>query len=328
VQDAAETQDSQRPINGDKKKATCYGALTHMNYRIAYVDAFTSRPFHGNPCAVVPEADGLGERQMQLIAREANQPETAFVAASGKADFRVCYFTPRQRIPFAGHPTIAAGYLLAREGRIKAGSPSVVRFEFDIGPLPVEVYFSPGGEPQRVVMSQPEPEFGEEIGMEEVGLCFDLGPAEIPAGLPAQVISTGVPFLIAPVRDLGVLKKVEMDRPRLRELLKRCGAAAAFLFCIGGFSRKADTHARFFNPDGTMEDPFTGSASGCMGAYVIDRGLKPGPILTIEQGHIMGRPGEGELEIRKDKGKITGIRLGGSAVMTLEGTITVETEEL
>ena len=300
----------------------------YMNYRIAYVDAFTSRPFHGNPCAVVPEAEGLREQQMQLIAREANQPETAFVTASSKADFRVFYFTPRHRIPFAGHPTIATGYLLAEEGRIKAGDPSVVRFEFDIGPLPVEVHFSEGGNPSRVVMNQPAPEFGGEYGPEAVCPCFGLQPAELLQGLPAQVVSTGVPFLIAPVRDLEVLKKVEMDRPRLRELLKRCGAAAAFLFCMGGFSRKADTHARFFNPDGTMEDPFTGSASGCMGAYVIDRGLKPGPVLKIEQGHIMGRPGEGELEIRREKGKITGIRLGGSAVKTLDGTININAEEL
>ena len=58
-----------------------------MNYRIAYVDAFTSKPFHGNPCAVVPQADGLSEQQMQLIAREANQPETAFVMTSNTADF-------------------------------------------------------------------------------------------------------------------------------------------------------------------------------------------------------------------------------------------------
>jgi trans-2,3-dihydro-3-hydroxyanthranilate isomerase len=299
-----------------------------MNCRIAYVDAFTTKPFQGNPCAVVPEADGLTEQHMQLIARESNQPETAFVTASSRADFRVYYFTPQHKIPFAGHPTIATGYLLAEEGRIKPGDPSVVKFEFDIGPLPVEVYFSADGTPSRVVMTQPEPEFGREIDALEVGSCFDLEPAELRAGLPAQVVSTGVPFLIVPVRNLEVLKKVGMNRPRLRGLLKDCGAAAAFLFCLEGFSDEADTHARFFNPDGTMEDPFTGSASGCMGAYVIDRGLKPGPELKIEQGHIMGRPGEGVLEIVRENDKIAGVRLGGSAVRTLDGTINFNTEEL
>ena len=135
-----------------------------MKYRIAYVDTFTEIPFNGNPCAVVPQAEGLTEQQMQLIARESNQPETSFVLGSGEADFRVCYFTPRHRIPFAGHPTIATGFLLALDGRIPTGNPTVVRFQFDIGILPVEVYFDEGAAPTRVVMSQAEPVFGEEFG--------------------------------------------------------------------------------------------------------------------------------------------------------------------
>lgn len=252
-----------------------------MNYRIVYVDAFTSMPFQGNPCAVVPVADGLSEQRMQLIARESNQPETSFVATSTKADFRVRYFTPRQRIPFAGHPTIATGFLLAEDQRIPPGNPTVVQFEFDIGILPVEVYFADNGAPDRVVMSQPAPEFGSEYGAEEICPCFHLEPAELLTGVPAQVISTGVPFLIVPLRDLEILKKVEMDRPRLRELLKSSGAAAAFLFCLQGFSAEVDTHARLMDPDGGLEDPFTGSASGCMGAYIVDRGLKQGPRLTM-----------------------------------------------
>jgi trans-2,3-dihydro-3-hydroxyanthranilate isomerase len=295
-----------------------------MNYRIVYVDAFTTIQFQGNPCAVVPEADGLSEQQMQLIAREANQPETAFVTSSSKADFRVHYFTPHHRIPFAGHPTIATGYLLARDGRIERGNPAVVHFEFDIGPLPVEVYFTESAKPERVVMSQPEPVFGPEVDAREVGPCFFLEPTQLMRGMPAQVISTGVPFLIVPVRDLETLKNIEMDRPRLRELLETYDAAAAFLFCLDGFDEAADTHARFFNPDGTMEDPFTGSASGCMGTYVVHRGLKPGPILQIEQGHIMGRPGTGVLEVERKGDRITGIRLGGSAVVTVEGTVSFD----
>ncbi|UCF97096.1 MAG: PhzF family phenazine biosynthesis protein [Spirochaetaceae bacterium] len=299
-----------------------------MEYRIAYVDAFTATPFHGNPCAVVPQAEGLTEQQMQLIARESNQPETSFVLGSTKADFRVCYFTPRHRIPFAGHPTIATGFLLAEDGRIQAGKPAVVDFEFDIGVLPVQVYFHDSGAPSKVVMCQGEPVFGKEYGGDEICPCFNLEQAELLQQLPAQVISTGVPFLIVPVRDLEVLKNVEMDRPRLRELLHRAGAAAAFLFCLQGFDEGSDTHARLLDPDGTMEDPFTGSASGCMGAYIIARGLKPGPVLNIEQGHLMGRPGEGELEIGRENDIITGIRLGGTAVKTLEGKINISAEEL
>lgn len=99
-----------------------------MNYRLAFVDAFTSEPFSGNPCAVVPQAEGLTEQQMLLIAKESNQPETSFVLASEQGTFRVCYFTPQHRIPFAGHPTIATGFLLAQDGRISPGNPRIVNF--------------------------------------------------------------------------------------------------------------------------------------------------------------------------------------------------------
>src|SRR6056297_735833 len=73
-------------------------------YPFYYVDAFTDKPFEGNPCAVFPSADGLEEGEMQKLAAETNLPETAFVFSSDHADFKVRYFTPRSEVPFAGHP--------------------------------------------------------------------------------------------------------------------------------------------------------------------------------------------------------------------------------
>jgi trans-2,3-dihydro-3-hydroxyanthranilate isomerase len=301
-----------------------------MDYRIVTIDAFTSSPFSGNPCAVVPEADGLSEEQMQLIARETNQPETSFVLGSREADFKVCYFTTTRRIPFAGHPTIATAFLLALDGRIvppQARGMAEVRFEFDIGVLPVLVEFGPRGRPLRAIMSQPSPTFGAELGTEEVAAGFSLEAEDFLPGVPCQVVSTGVPFLMAPVRSLDVLKRAEMERPPLRELLARTGAAAVFMFALEGFAPEADTHARLFDPDGTMEDPFTGSASGCMGAYIVRHGLRPGPTFRLEQGHLLGRPGQGILEVLGDSRRISGIKLSGSAVKTTEGTITIRSED-
>lgn len=313
-----------------------------MEYRIVTIDAFTSRPFTGNPCAILPAADGLNEDQMQSIAREANQPETSFVLSSGRADCRVCYFTPTKRVPFAGHPTIATAFLLALDGRIappeasggggggggsSSGATARARFEFDIGVLPVEVEFDPAGRPVRAIMSQPPPSFGAEVAAGELAQGFNLEPEDFLPGVPAQVVSTGVPFLIAPVRGLSVLRRVEMERPALRRILERAQAAAVFMFALEGFAPEADTHARLLDPDGTLEDPFTGSASGCMGAYVVSRGLKPGPTLHLEQGHLVGRPGEGLLEVLGDSKAISGIKLSGSAVKTTEGTILLRSEE-
>lgn len=312
----------------DKAPVKCYKVATIiMSYRIVFIDAFTTIPLFGNPCAVIPEADGLDESRMQQIAKESNQPESAFVFDSSTADFKVCYFTPRQRIPFAGHPTIATAFLLALDGRIAAGNPTVVDFEFDIGTLPVEVYFDAGGRPSRVVMNQPQPVFGSAYNAGEVAAGFNLGEQELLPSPRAQVVSTGVPFLIIPVRNLAALKKAEMNRPALRELLNRAEAAAAFLFCLEGFSKESDTHARLLDPDGTLEDPFTGSASGCMGAFIVHHGMKPGPFLRLEQGHLLGRPGEGVLEVQVGEHGIESIKLAGSAVKTLEGTLLIESQQ-
>lgn len=292
-----------------------------MSHRVVYIDAFTTKPFAGNPCAVVLQAEDLSEGEMLLIARETNQPETSFVSASKEADFRVAYFTPRQRIPFAGHPTIATAFLLALEGAIRPARPAVVRFQFDIGVLPVEVHFAADGRPEHAVMTQAAPVFSSRLEAAEVAPCLGLAEVDLLSGPPPQVVSTGVPFLMVPVRGLEILKKAQIDRPRLRELLARVKVSAAFLFCLQGFDPGSDTHARFFDPNGAMEDPFTGSAAGGMGAYLVRYGLKSGPLLHIEQGHLLGRPGLGVLEVRGSGENIREIKLSGSAVKTLEGTI-------
>jgi trans-2,3-dihydro-3-hydroxyanthranilate isomerase len=292
-----------------------------MSHRVVYVDAFTTKPFAGNPCAVVLGAEDLSEEQMLAIARETNQPETSFVSHSKEADFRVAYFTPRQRIPFAGHPTLATAFLLALEGAIRPPGPAVVKFQFDIGVLPVEVHFAADGHPQQAVMTQAAPVFSARIPAGEVAPGLGLAEADLLPAPSPQVVSTGVPFLMVPVRDLEILKKARMDRPRLAALLAGLKVPAAFLFCLQGFDPAADTHARFLDPNGTMEDPFTGSAAGAMGAYLVRYGLKNGPLLHIEQGHLLGRPGQGQLEVRGSGENIQGIKLGGSAVKTLEGTI-------
>ena len=93
------------------------------------------------------------------------------------------------------------------------------------------------------------------------------------------------------------------------------------MFCLGGYTGEADTAARLLDPVGTSEDPYTGSAAGCLGAYVVHYGLRPGPRLVAEQGHPLGRPGRGELEIVGSPDDIQAVRLGGGAVRSLEGKL-------
>ena len=288
-------------------------------YRVVYVDAFTEVPLEGNPCAVFPDAQGLSEQEMQAIARETNLSETAFVFPSERADFRVRYFPPRGEIPFAGHPTIATVFLLAEEGRIALQGPTTrLEVEFRIGVLPVEVE-AQGGVPKRVVMTQRRPTFRAIFSREEVAPCLGLEVSSLRDDCPCQVVDTGVPFLLVPVRDLAVLERVQVDRPALQVLCRQAGVDAAFAFCLGGFRPEADTHARLLDPWGSHEDPFTGSASGAMAAFVVRYGLKTGPRLVAEQGHFVGRPGYGVLEVLGAREDLEAVRLAGPAVRVLEG---------
>ena len=292
-------------------------------YKVVYLDAFTSVPFAGNPCAVLPDATGLTDKQMQDIARETNLSETSFVLPSKQANFRVRYFTPHMELPFAGHPTIATSFMLAQDGMIPLQEPVTrITLEFEIGVLPVDIDVQ-DGQPVRAMMTQQPPTFGLQFTVEETAPCFGLAVPDLRSDCPPRVVGTGVPFLIVPARDVDVLGKVRMDRDALAELCEKANVQAAFMFSIGGFDSKADTHARLFSPYGTAEDPFTGSASGAMGAYVVYHRLRPGPKLVAEQGHFVGRPGQGILDIGGTPNEITSVRLSGPAVKTLEGIIFV-----
>jgi len=291
-------------------------------YRIIYLDAFTTEPFSGNPCAVLPQADGLTDRQMQQIALETNLSETAFVFRSDKAAVKVRYFMPRKEIPFAGHPTIATAVMLAQEGLIPGGqSRVVIDFEFNIGVLPVEIHLESADKPLKAIMTQQKPSFGPRLEGADPARCLGLDKNDFIADVPLQVVSTGVPFLIVPVTGMDILKKVQVDRPLFQALLQRIGVDAAYLFCLDGFEPDADAHGRLFSAAVGSEDPFTGSAAGCMGAYIAHHELCPGSVFKVEQGHLMGRPGKGTIEIIGPADHIESVKVGGCAVKTLEGVI-------
>ena len=291
------------------------------SYRVLYLDAFTTQPYAGNPCAVLPDARGLSDEQMQTIARETNLSETAFVFPSENADFAVRYFTPRYELPFAGHPTIATTFMLAQEGMVDLQEPLTrIQLEFKVGVLPVEIEVK-NGQPLQAVMTQKPPEFGQTFSSSETAACFGLAESDLRSDCPVQVVSTGVAFLMVPVTGLGKLEKIRMDRDALAVLTKKAGVDAAYVFALEGFSAQADTHARLIDPHGSNEDPYTGSATGCMGAYLVQYGLKKGPIIQAEQGHFVQRPGLGILDVVGKPGAVQQVKLGGAAVKVLDGQL-------
>jgi len=286
------------------------------------VDAFTSTPLQGNPCAVIFEADGLAEEQMLAVAREMNLSETAFVLASEQADVRARYFTPAAEIPLAGHPTIATLYALVETGRLPvADGATTVRLELEAGVIPVEVQVEKG-RARQVIMSQLRPQFLASYAPAEVLPAFGLEPEAARADLPLQTVSTGTPQLMVPLREQEALRRAQIDPPAYRALKEKADFFSVHLFCMQGFTPAGATSARHLGlPPEPPEDPFTGSATGNMGAYLWRYGLLREPFFVAEQGHWMHRPGQATVEVVGPRHDISTVRVGGEAVAVLDGEL-------
>jgi trans-2,3-dihydro-3-hydroxyanthranilate isomerase len=291
-------------------------------YSYHLVDVFTTTPFGGNPLAVfLPESDDLpDETTMQLIAKEMNLSETTFVLPSDHpgCDVRVRIFTPKVELPMAGHPTVGTAFVLAHIGQV--ASPSDVTFEEGVGPIPVEVVPDAAGQ-ITATMDQLLPTFGEiwenhaDVA-ELVGLTTD----DLLGDYPLQEVSTGVPFLYIPVKDIDALGRARL-RYDLWEANYRERLHEIFLFTPAGAQT---VRSRMFAPGmGIPEDPATGAASGPLGAYLVEYGLaQPGAILS-QQGVEMGRPSEIRITIEKNDDAYSRVRVGGNSVYMGQGTLHV-----
>lgn len=294
------------------------------DYQVKIVDAFTTKRYTGNACGVVTQAEGLTDEQMQSIGRELNLSETAFVFPSGAADFRVRFFTPKKEIPLAGHPTIATMHTLVEEGRIdlSAGAQRVSQ-ELSIGVLPVDIARDADGN-VRVVMTQARPAFGRRLDRNVFAQALGIEPTDMLPDVPPQVVSTGTPQAMIPVKSIEVLQRLRPDFQHLSDLEQVGHYFSAHIFALEAFDPLHRAHARHFAASaGVSEDPVTGSATGGMAAYLWKYGLLREHSYTVEQGHIMGRPGVVEVEVDAEGDEPTAIRIAGTAVTVLRGVITV-----
>lgn len=297
------------------------------------VDVFTDVPFGGNPLAVFPEAEGLTSEEMQKLAREMNLSETTFVLppeAPG-ADFKVRIFTPAVELPFAGHPVVGTHWVLAHLGRVDLKEPvTEVRFELGVGVLPADLEVA-DGRVDRVVITSDQPRFL--MVLEDLTeLAAGLGiPAEAitDTGLPVQVVSTGMPTLMVPVRSLAEVQALDAGNLNVAALRRACepvGTESVLLFTFETERPEATVHVRMFAPAlGVPEDPATGSANGTLGAYLVHHQavtVSEGTNHFIsEQGAEMGRPSTLHLLVDRAGGEVTRVRVGGQVVPVVEGTV-------
>ncbi len=293
-------------------------------YPFMQVDAFTDHPLGGNPCAILFDTENLDANTMLAIAREMNLSETSFVRHSDIADFGVRYFTPAEEIPLAGHPTIATAFALVDSGRLQlTGDITTITLELQVGPIPIEIH-AKQGVVQNIVMSQKKPEFLATYNPAEVMPIFGLSAEDALPDAPLQSVSTGTPQLMIPVRGLNALRRLQPDFVAYTELRNNADFFSTHLFCLEGLTEAGQTFARHIvTPPDLIEDPFTGSATGGMGAYLWHYNLIENPKLIAEQGHWMERPGQGTVEVIGPRDDIETVKVGGGAATIVRGELSL-----
>lgn len=295
-------------------------------------DVFTDRPFGGNPVAVIPDGVDLSDHEFQQIAREMNLSETVFVVppTDPAAIVKLRIFTPTQEIPFAGHPVIGTFFVLGLLKKFPLQEP-VTRFMFEcnIGVFPVELSVLKGNV-EHVSMSQPVPQFlGTVDGLQdlyEISQALGLNKANIvDTRLPIEIVSTGLPVVIVPVRTLTAVKSIQIDLTGTYTICDRLGVNGIMVFTSLTVEDWASVHTRMFAaPIGIVEDPATGSASGALGAYLVQNGVVdvgPTTEIVMEQGYEIDRPSRILVQVFSDDDMIQEIKVGGQAVLVAEGTL-------
>ena len=298
--------------------------------RYLHLDVFTDRRLEGNQLAVFPEPGGLDTAMMQTVTREMNFSECTFIFPPERGgDIKMRIFTPGEELPMAGHPTIGSTFALAAEGVIARGRTGFV-FELGIGPTPVSLEWN-GDALSFAWMTQQLPAFGGAI-KDRVALATAIGlsDSDLPKGLPAEVVSCGVPFLFVPVASRQAVDAVSVDRKALARCCREAGIEVlpAFFFTSDGDREPGAAHtvySRMLAPGfGIAEDPATGGASGPLGCYLLHHQVvTPDAARNIVslQGFAMLRPSRIHISIDSTNGTITRVRVGGRSVMVGRGEL-------
>ncbi|HPD97788.1 MAG TPA: PhzF family phenazine biosynthesis protein [Synergistales bacterium] len=287
---------------------------------IKQVDAFTKDPFGGNPAGVVTVADSLDEEQMQSIAREMNLSETAFVAPSKRADFKVRFFTPYSEVDLCGHATIGSFHALHEEGRLDPGR-SVFSQETKAGVLEVERIFVDGR--PVFMMTQAKPLFEKtDASREEIAGILRVDAGELADTLPLKV-STGIWWFVAGLKRLDTVMNLKPDFAAMSSFSERHGLVGMIPFSLQALDPSFTFHMRAFAPlVGVNEDPVCGTGNGCAGAYIGQNRLvefEKSADLSGEAGYEVQRPGQVLISLLREGESISQVKVGGSAVTILEG---------
>jgi trans-2,3-dihydro-3-hydroxyanthranilate isomerase len=306
-----------------------------MALKLHTLDVFTERRFGGNPLAVVHDADALDGKEMQVIARELNLSETVFLLkpANPAHSAKVRIFTPGRELPFAGHPTIGTAILLAELREMLANGDgerdAIIVLEQAIGTVRVGVRLRAGQAPFAEFDAPKLPEkTGTLAARDRLADALGLLPREIGfENHTALRIAAGNKFAFVPVNSLEAIGRARIHAALWPGTFPQSEIDGVYLYTRQCVHNGSAFHARMFAPQlGVPEDPATGSAAvGFAGVVHEFDGLPDGPHKrVIEQGHEMGRPSSIVLTLVVQGGRLETVRIGGSAVRVIDGTLAPE----
>ncbi len=294
------------------------GSRSHRTLPFALVDVFARAPLSGNGLCVFLLPDELpapAAPAMQRITQEMRQFETIFLRrAAGKDKFQARIFTMEEELPFAGHPILGAAAFLHAE--LFSAQPAA-SFEFATPARSIPATSRRVGEAYLAEMDQGVAALSDPVPRGESGAflaALNLSAPDLAAGLPLQVVSTGLPYLIVPIR--ANLERARIAAADFEALLARVGARFVYILDVD------HREGRTWDNAGRVEDIATGSAAGPAAAYLVRHGLaSPGEDIVLAQGRFLGRPSE--LHAAVTAGPDLGVLVKGQVCLVGRGTLTL-----
>lgn len=283
-----------------------------MKYYI--VDVFADKKFSGNQLAVCLPKKKISSKNMQKIAKEFNFSETTFIYPKPNGDYKVNVFTPDVEVPFAGHPTLGTAFVINEI--LNKGTLKKAVLKMKIVSIPVKI------KKNLYEMKQKQPKFGKIFAPEEINNIISLEEKQIIKGYPIQIVSTGLPALIVPLKSKEALNNIRINHQEYEKFLKKYGPSNILCFYIQN-DKKVFTRV-FVDDIGYGEDPATGSATGDLAAYLLKHNVmnKDEIQFTISQGTQVNRPSTLYVNAKKKKDKYI-IKVSGKVFLIADGHMKV-----
>jgi trans-2,3-dihydro-3-hydroxyanthranilate isomerase len=299
------------------------------NIKFYIVDVFAPKKYAGNQLAIFFDLkQQLSSDQMLAITREINFAESTFITAlEVDGSFGVRIFTTEYEVPFAGHPTLGTAYIIAK--KLLDTPSNEVTLRLKKGDIPVHISKPDNLEASRFTMQQAQPDFGATFDTELISAALGFSVNEFDTSMPIEVVDTGLPYLIVFLKDLTIIKKIKLKSEKVEQFLRSqklhkdnspTGLTTSLFFVTKETEHKQHQyHARMFVLEGDRiwEDAATGSANGCLLAYLL-KNVNSAVTAIVEQGFEMGRESLLYLDGGLNKNEYI-LKVGGQVIPISEG---------